>query len=481
MAPDHRPALQPDIPPEGYGRVVIAIDDPAQRSALVRELGKDRALTVDEAASWDALKALLDDFDFDVVLLADTLSDRSGIETNNLVRSFFRDPPATILLGPSDVRAAIKAYRCGVADYLTEEARVGQVIRDAVTRAAKSVHARRQERSKTELLELLAQRDSLTGLANRHSIEERLEQLTRIKARYGSPFAIILIRFNEYEQICGGFGYHIGDHALLAFAKRLANNSRAANTLARLTRDTFIYLVDRDVTPDGITGACRRLSRTMSFSLNLDDVGLSISAAIGPALFPRDGATVIELIEAAELKLSGDWGANLSAAELPGDGIDTATKATSETARGQGSQQRRAAPNAPRSKAFGRARNGEKDPTPSDKPPAGTPAPTTRIANRRRDLRHRTLKRGQLVVSDGRSTVDCVIRDVSIGGARVAVEGQFLVPDRMELFIPDSDRRRPVEKRWQRDDELGLMFLDVGEDREPGPDPSVSVTEAASL
>ena len=92
------------------------------------------------------------------------------------------------------MRAAIKAYRCGFADYLTEEARVGQVIRDAVARAARSVHQRREESAHTELLELLAQRDSLTGLANRNSVEERLDQLMHIKARYGSPFAIILIR-----------------------------------------------------------------------------------------------------------------------------------------------------------------------------------------------------------------------------------------------------------------------------------------------
>ncbi len=408
---------------------------------------------------------MLDEFAFDVILLSDALSDRSGVETNNLVKSFYRDPPATILIGPSDVRAAIKAYRCGFADYLTEEARVGQVIRDAVARAERSVHQRREENAHTELLELLAQRDSLTGLANRNSVEERLDQLMHIKARYGSPFAIILIRFNEYEQICGGFGYHVGDHALLAFARRLADQSRAANTLARLTSDTFVYLVDHDVSQDGITGACRRLSGAMSFSLNLDDVGLSITAAIGPAFFPGDGQTVEELINAAELKFSKDWGVDLSAAELPGGGIHVAARPASATSSDRGPPQRHAGSRAVRGKAFGKARNDEKGPPPPNEPTAGTPALAGRTTNRRQHIRHRTLKRGQLVVSDGSSTVDCIIRDVSMGGARVAVEGQFLVPDRMELFIPDGDRRRPVEKRWQRDDQLGLMFLDLGEDR----------------
>jgi len=456
---DPRAAIKPDIPPEGSARIVVASDDERERSIIAEQLREDRALTVEGLSSWEALKALLDEFVFDVVVIGGTLSDLSGIQINSHINSFYRDPPATVLLGRSDVRAAIKAFRCGFADYLTEDTQTGQLLHDAVIRVARDVRDKREERQHLEYLERLAQRDGLTGLPNRHVIEERLEQLTHIKARYGNPFAIILLHFNEFEHICGSFGLKVGDRALAAFAKRLTNASRTADTVARLNDDTFIYLVDRDVTPEGIDGACRRLSSAMAFSLNLDDVGLSITADVGPALFPTDGSTVAALIETAESRFNEPWDTTEDAREVavePPEFVPTNTQERPEmdsaaTADGE---------EAPRRANGARAA----DPDIRD---TREGADTDRMKNRRRDLRRRTLKRGLLILNEGYSTVNCVIRDISDSGVRVAVEGRFLAPDRMELMIVDADRKRPVEKRWQRDNQIGLMFLDRddGEER----------------
>lgn len=447
-----RIALKPDIPLEGHARVVVASGDARESKAVADQLREDRALTVETVSHWDALRALLDEFLFDVVIIGGSLSDLSGVQVNNHINSFYRDPPATILLGRSDVRAAIKAFRCGFADYLTEDMQSGQLLHDAVIRVARAVRDRREERAHLEYLERLAQRDGLTGLPNRHVIEERLEQLTHIKARYGNAFAIILLHFNEFEHICGSFGLKVGDSALVAFAKRLSGASRTADTVARLNDDTFIYLVDRDVTPEGIDGACRRLAAAMSFSLNLDDVGLSITADVGPALFPTDGATVAALIEVAESRFNTNW---LAAApsRAAGDAPVFAPVPTRNGAAGA-------------AHAESESRNGAAGANGRAYAAGGEPAEMSeadRMKNRRRDLRRRTLKRGILILNHGYSTVNCVIRDMSDSGVRVAVEGRFLAPDHMELMIADTDRKRPVEKRWQRDNQLGLMFLDRDE------------------
>ncbi len=447
MDVDRKIVLTPDVPPEGYARIVVASSDQGQCSIVAEQLREDRALTVETALSWEALKALLDEFLFDVVVIGGSLSDLSGIQVNNHINSFYRDPPATVLLGTTDVRAAIKAFRCGFADYLTEDMRAGQLMHDSVVRVARTVHDKREEHAHLEHLERLAQRDGLTGLPNRHVIEERLEQLTHIKSRYGNPFAIILLHFNEFEHICGSFGLKVGDSAMIAFAKRLAGASRTADTVARLNDDTFIYLVDRDVTPEGINGACRRLASEMAFSLNLEDVGLSITADIGPALFPTDGSTVAALLERAESRFATDWSAQ-SAIE------QTAPLASPPVAPGADG----AAPNS------GAAMANEG----ADDVPSGTveSSDTDRLKNRRKSLRRRTLKRGLLILNKGYSTVNCVIRDISETGVRVSVEGRFMAPDWMELMIADTDKRRPVEKRWQQDNQLGLMFLDLGEDED---------------
>lgn len=441
-----RAELRPDIPPEGHARVVIANGDAGDRDAIARVLRVDTALNVEAAANWDDLAALLDIAPHDVVVLAEGLSEMSGVEVKKRIEALYRDPPAAILLGPNDLRVAIKAFRCGFADYLTDDTRTAQVLRDAVQRAARSVHRRREEAQHVRYLERLARRDGLTGLPNRRSIEEQIEKLTEIKARYSHPFAIVVVRFREYDHIYDSFGHKTADHCLMAFGRRLAMASRKADSVARWDAASFVCVIDRDVSAAGVRSATERLGREMTFSVNLADIGMAISADVGWAMFPGDGQSVDELIERA-----------IGRFEIDGEDFDWPTDApVDQVAAPEPDGQSQPAPAQPEENDGAEWRLEEAS-TDLVADPMG---PDNRMQNRRSDQRRRTFKRGVLVFNDGFSTVNCVIRDLSKGGARVSVDGQFIAPDKMELMMTDTDRRRPVELRWQRENQLGLMFLD---------------------
>lgn len=79
--------------------------------------------------------------------------------------------------------------------------------------------------------------------------------------------------------------------------------------------------------------------------------------------------------------------------------------------------------------------------------------------NERRSLRHRTLKGGKIVL-DHRSTIDCVIRNMSEEGALIRIAQEVPLPARFELLLVESDMICPVEVRWQRGRDAGLHFLD---------------------
>jgi len=62
--------------------------------------------------------------------------------------------------------------------------------------------------------------------------------------------------------------------------------------------------------------------------------------------------------------------------------------------------------------------------------------------DRRAGARARKLKDGTIVFNNGASLVSCIVRDLSITGARLKVEGAMAVPDHFLLLMGSGDSRR---------------------------------------
>src|SRR4051812_35185507 len=78
-------------------------------------------------------------------------------------------------------------------------------------------------------------------------------------------------------------------------------------------------------------------------------------------------------------------------------------------------------------------------------------------AERRSAQRHRVLKKGRIVLNTGFSTLDCMVRNLSDGGAKLLVNSVVGVPDRFELSI-DHGGRQPCRVAWRQLNELGVAF-----------------------
>jgi hypothetical protein len=75
---------------------------------------------------------------------------------------------------------------------------------------------------------------------------------------------------------------------------------------------------------------------------------------------------------------------------------------------------------------------------------------------RRRGQRHRTLKAGKIVLRNRASVIDCTIRNLSLEGAAIAVDGAATLPAVFDLEF-DGERRR-CTVAWRRLDRLGVKF-----------------------
>src|SRR5215213_1541740 len=59
--------------------------------------------------------------------------------------------------------------------------------------------------------------------------------------------------------------------------------------------------------------------------------------------------------------------------------------------------------------------------------------------------RLRSLLKGKIVYNNRLSTMDCIVRDISSGGARLALTHQNVLPDKFELYVPLKEKTYLVE------------------------------------
>jgi hypothetical protein len=79
--------------------------------------------------------------------------------------------------------------------------------------------------------------------------------------------------------------------------------------------------------------------------------------------------------------------------------------------------------------------------------------------------RAKSFLRGLIYDCRKRGAMDCMIRDLSEDGARIALSQAVALPEVIELDIPQRELRRRARVVWRRNDEVGLCFSQV--DRAP--------------
>ena len=74
--------------------------------------------------------------------------------------------------------------------------------------------------------------------------------------------------------------------------------------------------------------------------------------------------------------------------------------------------------------------------------------------------RARAFLKAQIRFNNGMSTMDCVIRDLSEGGARLQLSDSVAIPNSFELHIPKRNETRRAVLHWRTSEEMGVGFQD---------------------
>jgi len=107
----------------------------------------------------------------------------------------------------------------------------------------------------------LSMRDSLTGVANRRGLDDRLAQEWDRAARYGHDISVISIDLDGLKTINDCYGHAAGDAVIVAVAHRLVSQVRGTDFVARIGGDEFV-VVCPEIGPTAAGAVAAKLTAT---------------------------------------------------------------------------------------------------------------------------------------------------------------------------------------------------------------------------
>ena len=149
-------------------------------------------------------------------------------------------------------------------------------------------------------LEYLASHDPLTGLPNRHRLDQFLQRTLARAQATGETFAVLYIDLDGFKAVNDIAGHEAGDRLLQAVANRLQQVLRHGDTAARMGGDEFVILLPgcRDAaTARAVVDTLRAQLRPVHL---LAGQPFQLDASVGIACFPQDGTDAATLLAHAD-------------------------------------------------------------------------------------------------------------------------------------------------------------------------------------
>lgn len=162
-----------------------------------------------------------------------------------------------------------------------------------------------QEILEKRSLQEKAGQDTLTGLHNRRSLEDKLDELFKNAASNG---AIILIDADDLKRVNDIYGHENGDRYLRAIADTLTGLHASNQITARVGGDEFVIYFGGMKTPQEAEACFDHLDslRDKSIVPMPDGAEVTLRYSLGAAFFPAEGTDWHELFRLADERMYAD-------------------------------------------------------------------------------------------------------------------------------------------------------------------------------
>ena len=164
-----------------------------------------------------------------------------------------------------------------------------------------------QKRTQQEI-EKFAYYDILTGLPNRRLLVDRFKHAAISTARLQNNGAMLFIDLDNFKLLNDSKGHEAGDALLKAVASRICSTLREGDTVARLSGDEFIVVLENldaslNIAQDQASDVALKLLESLSQYYSLGQFEFSTSCSIGITLFNNNIAGFEEHLRNADIAM----------------------------------------------------------------------------------------------------------------------------------------------------------------------------------
>lgn len=160
------------------------------------------------------------------------------------------------------------------------------------------------ERKKAELvLRERAERDALTGLYNRQTMESLIDQLIHQRRRKGAQYAFLMIDVDDFKQVNDTYGHYYGDQLLQEIGRILRTDFNGSSLTGRLGGDEFAVFFEDIPGKQWVTEIAARLCKKLTLSFGVNGEKLQVSASVGIVIDRFQGADFQRMFQQADLAL----------------------------------------------------------------------------------------------------------------------------------------------------------------------------------
>lgn len=148
-----------------------------------------------------------------------------------------------------------------------------------------------------------AETDPLTGLFNRRLLLIVAQHEYARALRFNEALSVLMIDVDGLKAVNDTYGHAIGDRLLHSLGTTLSGHLRQSDTVGRYGGDEFVVLLPSTDKAGAIIFAQRVRRELTAIRVEAGSHKVSVSVSIGVATFPADGATLTDLLEAADLAM----------------------------------------------------------------------------------------------------------------------------------------------------------------------------------
>lgn len=146
----------------------------------------------------------------------------------------------------------------------------------------------------------IAMKDALTGVHSLHYMQEAAKTEIAHAERNGQTLWLMFIDLDGFKSVNDTLGHSAGDEVLCEVAQRLQSVIRSEDLLARIGGDEYVVLLSHDHKEADTTSVASRILEVLQEPIQVVDTQARVSASIGIARYPQDGADLEALLKAAD-------------------------------------------------------------------------------------------------------------------------------------------------------------------------------------